>query len=273
MKTRLHPPVITLLTDFGLSDHYVAAMKGVILGICPHAQLVDISHEVTPYAITEAAYTLGQAWPCFPPGTIHLIVVDPGVGSARRPIVAEAAGHYFVTPDNGVLSMLYAAVPAHTVREITAAGFFRKPVSRTFHGRDIFAPVAAHLANGAEAAEFGEIIGEYQYLDFARPVSTGPHSWTGTVLKIDRFGNLISNFASADFGRLANEPFEMRVGNRRVSRLAASYAEMEPGCLFAIAGSAGYLEISCNQESAARTAGAVAGGSMNLMIEPARNIA
>jgi hypothetical protein len=272
MKTRPQLPVITLLTDFGLSDHYVAAMKGVMLGICPGAQMVDISHGVAPYAITEAAYTLAQAWQCFPLGTVHLVVVDPGVGSARRPILAEAAGHYFVAPDNGVLSILYAAEPARAVRHIVASRYFRNPVSHTFHGRDIFAPVAAYLAHGVQSAEFGEIIGDYQRLAFAHPVSTGPHSWTGTVLKIDRFGNLVTNFASAAFERIVNESFEITVGNHHVSRLAASYAEMEPGCLFAIPGSAGYLEISCNQESAARVLRCVAGGVLSLTTEPARKV-
>jgi S-adenosylmethionine hydrolase len=238
MKTRLSPPVITLLTDFGLSDHYAAAMKGVILGICLEARLVDISHEVTPYAITEAAYTLAQAWRCFPPGTIHLIVVDPGVGSPRRPIVVEAAGHYFVAPDNGVLSMLYDTVPVHSVREITASGFFCQPVSRTFHGRDIFAPTAAHLATGVDPAEFGQIIEDYQYSDFARPVADGPDMWTGTILKVDRFGNLITNFESSDWERLAGERFEIRVGSRSVMRMAGIYAAMEGDELFLIAGSA-----------------------------------
>ncbi len=266
MKTRPQLPVITLLTDFGLSDHYVAAMKGVMLGICPEARLVDISHEVTPYAITEAAYTLAQAWPCFAPGTIHLIVVDPGVGSARRPIVVEAAGHYFVAPDNGVLSMLYEAVPAHSVREITASGFFRQPVSRTFHGRDIFAPTAAHLARGVDSSDFGQIIEEYQYSGFARPVAAASGMWTGTILKVDRFGNLITNFESAVWERLTGQNFEMRVGTRSVTRTAETYASMEGDDLFLIAGSAGYLEISQNQGSAAQSSGAGPGGGLVLLL-------
>src|SRR5580698_10812564 len=135
-------PLITLLSDFGVADHYVASMKGVILSICPNANLIDITHEVTPFAIPEAAYTLAQAWQCFPKGTIHLAVVDPGVGSTRRPIVAEVAGHRFVAPDNGLLSMVLLARPRPRVREITAARYFRQPISNTFHGRDIFAPAA-----------------------------------------------------------------------------------------------------------------------------------
>ena len=131
-------PIVTLLTDFGMADHYVAAMKGVMLGICPAAQLVDISHEIAPYATAEAAFTLEQAWHCFPKGTVHLVVVDPGVGSERRPLLVEAAGHRFVAPDNGVLTMPCAATPEHKVRALTASRYFRKPVSRTFHGAGHF---------------------------------------------------------------------------------------------------------------------------------------
>jgi S-adenosylmethionine hydrolase len=260
-------PVITLLTDFGSMDHYTGAMKGVLLGVCPDAQLVDISHEIAPYAITEAAYTLAQAWTCFPEGTVHLIVVDPGVGSARRPIVAEAAGHRFVAPDNGVLTMLYDAVPAHEVREITASRYFRQPVSRTFHGRDIFAPIAAHLANGVKAAEFGERIGDYQRLSFARPVHTGANAWEGTILKIDRFGNLITNLDTEGWRTIAARHFEIAIGMGRVSRMASNYAEMEPGELYLIAGSSGFLEISRNRGSAAEAVGARPGDAVKLRLD------
>jgi S-adenosylmethionine hydrolase len=259
-------PVITLLTDFGSADHYAGAMKGVMLGICPDAQLVDISHEIVPYAVAEAAFTLAQAWRCFPEGTVHLIVVDPGVGSARRPILAEAAGHRFVAPDNGVLTMLYDAVPVHEVREITASRYFRQPVSRTFHGRDIFAPIAAHLANGVEPAACGRRIEDYVRLSFARPVQTGPQIWAGTILKVDRFGNLISNFDSQTWQRLASEPFEMTVGGGVVSRMASNYAQMATGELFTIAGSAGFLELSINRGSAAETAQARSGDMLELRL-------
>src|SRR5579872_4521305 len=137
-------PVLTLTTDFGLADHFVGTMKGVILGICPKARIVDISHEVKPYDIAEGAYLIAQAYPYFPRKSVHLVVVDPGVGTARRPILLEAAGQYFVAPDNGVLAMIYSSVP-HKVRAISSGRYFRKPVSNTFHGRDIFAPSAAHL--------------------------------------------------------------------------------------------------------------------------------
>jgi S-adenosyl-L-methionine hydrolase (adenosine-forming) len=259
-------PVITLLTDFGSSDHYVGAMKGILLGICPAAQLVDISHEIAPYAIAEAAFTLSQAWTCFPEGTVHLVVVDPGVGSARRPLLVEAAGHRFVAPDNGVLTMLYDAVPAHEVREITASRYFRQPVSLTFHGRDIFAPVAAHLANGLAPVEIGTRTGDYQRFRFAKPAQTGSKTWTGTVLKTDRFGNMITNFDSETWRRLAAEPFEIKVGARLVSQMASNYAEMPADELFVIAGSAGFLEISVNRGSAANEAGAASGDNMELRL-------
>jgi S-adenosylmethionine hydrolase len=234
-------------------------MKGVLLGICPDARLVDISHEITPYAIAEAAFTLAQAWLYFPQGTVHLIVVDPGVGSARRPILAEAAGHRFVAPDNGVLTMIFDAAPAHEVREITASRYFRQPVSRTFHGRDIFAPVAAHLANGLAAAELGDRIGDYLRPGFASPARTGEKTWIGTILKSDRFGNLITNFDSKTWQRLTVEAFELKVGGCIVSRMASNYAEMNAGELFIIAGSAGFLEVSMNRGSAEQTAGARSG--------------
>ncbi len=259
-------PIVTLLTDFGVSGYFAGAMKGVILGICPEARPIDISHEIRPYAITEAAFTLAQAWQCFPSGTVHLVVVDPGVGSARRPILVEAAGHYFVAPDNGVLTMLFDSEPIHQVREITATNYFRQPVSQTFHGRDIFAPVAAHLANGAQPAELGEQIRDYVRLSFAKPIRSAPDKWTGCVLAVDRFGNVITNFDAGTWRRLAAEKFEMKLGTQSVSRLASSYAEADAGELFVIAGSAGFLEVSLNQASAAAVIGIEAGGAVELRL-------
>jgi len=264
MDTALTPPIITLLTDFGTADHYVGAMKGVLLGFCPGAQLVDISHDVAPYAVTEGAFTLSQAWRCFPAGTVHMVVVDPGVGSARRPIAVEAAGHRFVAPDNGVLTMLYDAVPAHEVREITAFRLFRQPVSRTFHGRDVFSPVAAHLAGGTAFAEVGGTITDYVRLGFAKPARIGDKTWSGTILKVDRFGNLVTNLASASWQHLNEQKFELRIGWHVVTRAAQTYAEMRAGELFVIAGSSGLLEISANQASAAQLIESRAGDAIEL---------
>src|SRR5690348_2761518 len=162
-------PIVTLTTDFGLADHFVGTMKGVILGICPQAQIVDISHEVAPFAIAEGAYLVAQAYRYFPKKTVHVVVVDPGVGSGRRAILVEAAGQFFVAPDNGVLSMIYAR-ERHRVRAITNGRYFLKPVSQTFHGRDIFAPVAAHLAAGVSAAKIGKAVTGHIQLGFAKPV-------------------------------------------------------------------------------------------------------
>jgi S-adenosylmethionine hydrolase len=257
---------ITLLTDFGTADHYVGAMKGVMLGICPDAQLVDICHEIAPYAIAEAAFTLSQAWACFPKGTVHLAVVDPGVGTSRRPLLVEAAGHYFVMPDNGVVTMVCDAIPVHQVREITASGYFLHPVSRTFHGRDIFAPVAAHLANGTAPCEFGSLIEDYLRLDFSMPVLIGEKTWAGTILKVDRFGNLITNFDSETWRRLGTEMFQMGIGGQSVSQMASNYAEMPEGELFVIEGSAGFLEVSMNRGSAAKRFGARSGDPVELRL-------
>src|SRR5579871_4503494 len=182
-------PILTLTTDFGLSDHYVGVMKGVILSICPRARIVDISHGVGAYAIAEGAFTVAQSYPYFPRGAVHVVVVDPGVGTARRPILAQAAGQFFVAPDNGVLSMIYSRESAK-VRMIASDRYFLRPVSNTFHGRDIFSPVAAHLAAGVRPAQFGKLIEDYLRLNFEMPVRTGRRAWTGTILKIDRFGNM-----------------------------------------------------------------------------------
>ncbi len=258
-------PVITLLTDFGSQDHYTGVMKGVLLGICPEAQLVDITHEIAPWAIAEGAYTLSQAWKYFPEGTVHLVVVDPGVGSSRRGVVVEAAGHRFVAPDNGVLTMLYDAVPDASVHEITASRYFRQPVSRTFHGRDIFSPIAAHLAAGMPAAEAGPEIDDPVRLDFAKPAQTGPVAWSGTILKVDRFGNVITNFAAQDWTRLVRQPFELKAGKCVISRMASNYAEAGHD-LFLIEGSAGFLEISRNRASAAEAAGVRSGDSLEMRL-------
>jgi S-adenosyl-L-methionine hydrolase (adenosine-forming) len=255
--------LITFTTDFGLSDHFVGVMKGVVAGIAPAARVIDISHDVAPYNVTEAAFVIAEAWPYFPKRTIHVIVVDPGVGSTRRPILAEAGGHFFVAPDNGVLSMVFDAAP-HKVRVISNPKFMRRDISRTFHGRDVFAPAAAHLAKGALAAAFGKLIHDYIRAGVARPTRLGPASWRGTILKVDRFGNLITNFAACDFDGINTRPFELRAGKQSIRRLALTYAETEGGDVFVIIGSSGYLEIAANQTSAANLLSCSAGAPVEL---------
>ncbi len=258
-------PILTLTTDFGLSDHYVGAMKGVMLGICPAAQIVDITHEITPYEITEGAYTIAQAYRAFPNKTVHVVVVDPGVGTARRPILLEAAGQYFIAPDNGVLSMVYAR-EKHKIRFIANERYFRKPVSQTFHGRDVFAPVAAHVAAGAPPSKLGKPIQDYLRPAFQKPVQTGKRTWNGQALKVDRFGNIITNYHVEDFPGLERKQFAFGVGPEQVSVLARNYAETGPGELFAIVGSSGYYEISVREASAARATGCAGGSPVELTI-------
>ena len=255
------PPILTLTTDFGLSDHYVGSMKGVILGLCPHAQLVDISHQVSPYAIAEGAFLIAQAYRSFPRRTVHVVVVDPGVGSGRRPILMEAAGQYFVGPDNGVLAMIFAR-EKHKVRQISNQRYFRQPVSQTFHGRDIFAPVAAHLASGVAPSRMGKIVTDYVRPPFERPRQTGARTWTGQVLKVDHFGNVITNFHAVDFPALE----QMTIGRAKARRLVRSYAEARAGELVAIAGSSGYLEVSLNQGSAAKKVGCQSGEACHIRV-------
>jgi S-adenosylmethionine hydrolase len=254
-------PILTLTTDFGLADHYVGVMKGVILGLCPRAQVVDISHQVSPYAISEGAFLIAQSYRYFPRGTVHVVVVDPGVGSERRPILMEAAGQYFMAPDNGVLGMIFAR-EKHKVRVISNARYFLQPVSQTFHGRDIFAPVAAHVAAGVAPSRMGKAIADYLRPAFEKPRQTGLRTWTGEILKVDRFGNVVTNFHSEDFPAM-----EQLVINRwKARRLVRSYAEAQAGELVAIAGSSGYLEVSVKQESAAEKIGCRTGGACKIRV-------
>ncbi|MEO8128809.1 MAG: SAM-dependent chlorinase/fluorinase [Bryobacteraceae bacterium] len=261
----MRKPIITLTTDFGTTDHYVAVMKGVILGLCPNATLVDVSHDVQPFEVTEGAFVIAQAYRYFPRKTVHVVVVDPGVGTTRRPLLMEAGGQYFIGPDNGVFSMVFTR-EKHKVREMTADKFFLKPVSRTFHGRDVFAPAAAHLASGATPAQFGKVVIDYLRMNLEHPPRTGKRTWTGLILKIDRFGNLITNLQSEDFRDLALRPFEMQVGVQKISKIVQTFAEAEIGEVFLIMGSSGYLEVVANQGSAARLLGCGAGAPVDLSI-------
>ncbi len=255
--------LITLTTDFGQADHFVGVMKGVILGIAPRARIVDITHEIAPYSVTDASFIIGQAWRYFPKGTIHVVVVDPGVGTSRRPLLAEAGGHFFVAPDNGVLSMIYEDSP-HKVRVISNPKLMRKQISRTFHGRDVFAPASAHLASGIAPLQFGKLIRDYVRSWNTKPLRLAEQVWRGTILRTDRYGNLITNFQIDEFAGIKARPFELRAGAVRIRRLALNYAETEIGELFVIAGSSGYLEIAANQASAASRLGCSAGAAIEL---------
>jgi S-adenosylmethionine hydrolase len=258
-------PILTLTTDFGTSDHYAGAMKGVILGICPAVRIVDLSHEVTPFEIPEGAYVIAQAYRYFPKKTVHVVVVDPGVGTARRPILMEAGGQYFVAPDNGVLSMIYSR-EKHKIRLIANDRYFRKPVSQTFHGRDIFAPAAAHVAAGVPPSRLGKLIEDYLRPAFEHPIRSGKRTWNGTILKIDRFGNVVTNFQISEFPDLEKKDFALAIGSNQITVMARNYAQCGPGELFAIVGSSGYLEVSVSQGSAAKQIGCVTGAAAELTV-------
>ncbi|MEQ1948779.1 MAG: SAM-dependent chlorinase/fluorinase [Bryobacteraceae bacterium] len=260
--------LITFTTDFGTTDHFAGAMKGVIAGIAPNARVIDITHEIPPYDINQAGFVIAQAWSYFPKGTIHVVVVDPGVGSARRPILVEACGQLFIGPDNGVFSMIYDAVP-HKVRAITNDKVFRKTISRTFHGRDVFAPAAAHLAKGMKPAQMGKIIHDEVRSWNGQPSKIGTTKaarWRGAILKVDRFGNLITNFHIDRFEDVKTHAIELRAGKEKIRRLALTYSEAEIGDLFVIFGSSGYLEIAANQANAAARIGCSAGAPVELDI-------
>jgi S-adenosylmethionine hydrolase len=259
-------PLITLLTDFGLADHYVAAMKGVILGIAPEAQLVDISHEIGAHGIAEAAFTLAQAAPWFPPGTVHLVVVDPGVGSSRRPILSKAASQYFVAPDNGVLTLVWESDPKARAWEIPLSARRFGQLSRTFHGRDLFAPVAAQLALGARPGRLGRRVDDCKRLTIGAASRTGPKSWTGQILKIDRFGNAITSFPSSLWEQIAKKPFVLKTSGQAIGQAREAYAEGLPGELFIIPGSTGFLEIATNRANAAVLIGAAPGAKVDIKI-------
>lgn len=257
-------PLITLTTDFGTADHFVAAMKGVIYSICPGAEVVDLTHELRAYDVAEAAFTFGEAWRFFPKGTVHVAVVDPGVGSARRPLLVSAAGQYFFGPDNGILTSALQVEKAKA-REVTGRRYFLFEVSSTFHGRDVFAPCAAHLAAGAKAASYGKLVDDALRLRMDAPTQTSKRTWSGTILKIDHFGNVITNFRVSEFPWIATNPFAFVVGFDRVDRLASHYAECEYGDLYAVPGSSGYVEIVMREASAAKRLGVAAGSMVELM--------
>lgn len=249
-------------------EHYVGAMKGVICGINPSVQLVDVTNSVQSFDILDGAIAISQAYSCFPADTIHLVVVDPGVGSARRPIVAKVGTHIFVAPDNGVLSLVYEREEAILVRHITAEHYFRQPVSNTFHGRDIFAAVAGYLSKGVEPDKFGDEITDYVRFAAPKPKAAGANSWKGIVLKIDKFGNAITNITPKDIPQLFQSPpaFKINVGKAEVTTLRPNYSEGSQGEIFALLGSTGFLEISMNRGSASRTAGVEKGAEVSVVL-------
>lgn len=283
--------IITLLTDFGTKDYFAGAMKGAILSVNSRANIIDITHEIPPQNIRSAAFTLANYYKDFPPGTVHVCVVDPGVGSSRRAILLETKDYFFVAPDNGLLSFVFDEVGSPTVKEglnanadstktekpaltlgllshsfrvfeLTDEKYLAASVSRTFHGRDVFAPVAAHLSNGIEPKNFGNEITDFVKFEISKPKEISPGETEAEIIYIDRFGNLITNLKNEHLPA----KFVLRVNETRIERHQKFYAEAEKGEIFSIAGSAGFLEISAFQDSAERRLKAKAGQKILLNV-------
>ena len=264
--------IITLTTDFGVRDWFVGTMKGVILGIAPKTQVVDITHEVPPGDVQAGAFALASSYRFFPPGTVHLAVVDPGVGSKRPAITVVTRNYYFVGPDNGVLSLALAREKVKTIRRLENEKLFLNQVSRTFHGRDIFAPVAAHLSKGAKLAEVGPEMAEYKSLEIPRPEvlpSDGrgcPNVQVrGAIVYIDRFGNAITNLPETLPVFRDGGPARARVGKRRWRVPCCDhYQAVPPGRPLAVIGSTGFLEIAINGGNAAERFGLKVGDPVSV---------
>lgn len=244
-------PLIALLSDFGLRDHYAGTMKGVMLGICPDAELVDISHDVPPHDVLTAALELAASYKYFPQGTIFLTVIDPGVGSSRRGIAADTGDYRFVAPDNGVLSAVFAESPPRKVVELTERRYARPTVSRTFEGRDRFAPAAAWIAKGIQLTALGRPLSDYHKLEIPQARIEGD-SLSGTVLRVDRFGNAVTNIDRRTFERFVEGArMQVEVGAQRIGRLVATYADIGQDEVCALFGSTDHLELAANAASAA----------------------
>jgi S-adenosyl-L-methionine hydrolase (adenosine-forming) len=258
-------PIVTFTTDFGFSDGYVGAMKGVVLSLAPGATLVDITHGIAAQDVTSGAMVLAQAAPLFPPGTIHIAVVDPGVGGARADLVVESGGATFVGPDNGVLSLAAAAAPRQIYR-IDAAAFRREPVSPTFHGRDVFAPTAGRLAAGLPAASAGPPLSDLVELDQPLVRRVGDRV-EGTVTHVDTFGNLLTSLPADLVPTEAQVEVSGRQGTFRPT-LGKTFGDVPSGALVAYVGSAGLLEIGLRDGSAAAMIGAARGSPVRLRRGP-----
>jgi len=248
-----HPRLITLLTDFGTQDYFVAAMKGVILSRNWNAQIVDITHEIPPQDIQTGAFDLLATYKDFPPGTIHVGVVDPGVGSDRRGLVVDCGGRLFVGPDNGLFSWICEREGKWRAFSLTETQFFRRPVSKTFHGRDIFAPVAAALSLGQEPHEFGPSVNDIVHLEPLEPNIIDDQTIGGRLIHIDRFGNCITNVTNQMLAaRSAPAAWRISLNGTEINSFHSFFAEAGANEIFCTTGSAGFLEISVRNASAAK---------------------
>ena len=264
-------PIVTLTTDFGLSDGYVGTMHGVILGICPPARIVDLSHDIAPQNVHQGAFVLHMAHRYFPPGTVHVVVVDPGVGSERRAIAVQTANACFVAPDNGVLSYVLASGTPLAQVELTRSEYWLPEISQTFHGRDIFAPVGAHLANGVPIEALGTPLDNPVRLPLSQPEIRSDGSILAHVRYVDRFGNLITDAEGALLGD--HRDWVIEVSGQRVVGVSSSYAETPKGELLALIDSSGCLEIAVREGSGAASIGALPGSEVLITPRRARDAA
>lgn len=264
--------IVTLTTDFGSKDSFASAMKGALLKINPEAHLIDISHEISPQDIWEAAFALKTSYSYFPKGTIHLAVVDPGVGSGRRPLVVVTESYYFVGPDNGIFSLIYLEAERIRVHHVTAGHYFLPSAGSTFHGRDIFAPVAGWLSKGTPSGNFGDEIEDYMKLNVPVPKKS-PNGLEGHVIHIDRFGNIITNIMHKDISTLVPEggarmPASVTIAGKEIKGLKRFYAEAAPGEPGALINSSGYLEIFLFKQNARTTLSIKRGEPVRLTLQP-----
>ncbi len=261
-------PIVTLTTDFGTRDNYAAAVKAVMLNINPDLNIVDITHEVRRHDIMEACFLIANTYHYFPKWSIHVVVVDPTVGSSRRPLAASINSHHFIAPDNGVLSGLYQDPEDISVYEINAEHYYLRPLSSTFHGRDIFAPVAAWMAKGIEIENFGDKIDDYVDLKLPAPVVGEEGELEGEVIHIDSFGNLITNVTRAQFEEMLEEAekhaFELKIGDHTLSEIKRLYAECKKDSPAALFGSTSQLEVAAKQRSARELLGLEKGAKFTL---------
>jgi S-adenosylmethionine hydrolase len=260
-------PVVALLTDFGTADHYVGAMKGVVLTLAPETTLVDITHDVPPHDVLTGALELGASYRFFPPGTIFVVVVDPGVGAARRGIAVEAGDYRFVAPDNGVLTMVLRDLKPKRIVELTERRYARATVSRTFEGRDRFAPAAAWLAKGVEVNALGRPLAAVAQLAIPVP-DVLPGELSGEVLRVDRFGNLVTNIDRRQFEQFRGSAnFRIEAAHHGIDQLVATYADVAVGAVCALFGSSEHLEIACNGQSAGERLGLGRGARVRVLLD------
>jgi len=246
-------PIVTLITDYGTRDHYVGVLKGVMLGIAPDIRIVDVTHDVEPHNVLHAAFVLRRIWPWYPPGTIHLAVVDPGVGSGRRIILGQYAGQYVIAPDNGLITLVHRDIPAEAMYVVENRRYFTSELSATFHGRDVMAPVASYLACGVKPNEFGRATDRFELLPVAHRAEAATEGLSGGVLYVDRFGTMVTNIRREQLGVPSESGRELQVFVNGVSigPVRSTFSDVDTGAAVALVGSSGLLEIAVNRGSAA----------------------